>query len=90
MLGYTLPYGFAKSIALVRGAAILAGWALMLGVFLGFFGAVTGVLGYVAFTMDEISIRQAALAESQHSDSLMVTRHINALRDEIKALRRGK
>ena len=88
MLGHTLPHGFAKSIAFVRGAAILAGWALMLVVFVGFFIGVTGVLGYVAFKMDAVQAEMIALSERQHLDTLTLTKYLSDLRLEVRAKRK--
>ena len=76
---------FAKSIALVRGATILAGWACLFVVFLGFFTITTGVLGYVAFKMDEINARQISMAEAQHLDTLTISKYLNDLKMEVRA-----
>ena len=79
---------FAKSIALVRGATILAGWACLFVVFVGFFIGVTGVLGYVAFKMDAVQAEMIALSERQHLDTLTLTKYLSDLRLEVRAKRK--
>lgn len=81
---------FAKSIAFVRGLAILAGWALMFVTFLGFIVGVTGVLGYVAFKMDSVQAEIASLAENQHLDTLTLTKYLSDLRLEVRAKRKAE
>ena len=73
-----------KIIHIVRRLTVLAGWALMLVSFLGFFLCVSGALVYTVLKVDEIQARQIASIESQHLDSLTLTRYIMDLRSEIK------
>jgi hypothetical protein len=63
---------------------VLAGWALLFVSFLGFFLIISGVLVYTVFKVDEIQARQIAAIESQHLDSLTLTRYIMDLRSDIK------
>jgi hypothetical protein len=71
-------------IHFVSRMTVLAGWALMFVSFLGFFLIVSGVLVYTVFKVDEIQARQISSIESQHLDSLTLTRYIMDLRSEIK------
>jgi len=75
----------SRITGIVKQVTILAGWACLLITFVGFFGIVTGVLGYVAFKMDEINARQISMAEAQHLDTLTISKYLNDLKMEVRA-----
>ena len=75
----------SRITGVVKQLTILAGWACILITFVGFFLGVTGVLGYVAFKMDEINARQISMAEAQHLDTLTISKYLNDLKMEVRA-----
>jgi len=75
----------SRITGIVKQLAILAGWACLFVVFVGFFTITAGVLGYVAFKMDEINARQISMAEAQHLDTLTISKYLNDLKMEVRA-----
>ena len=86
MLGHKI----SRITGIVKQLAILAGWALMLVVFVGFFTITAGVLGYVAFKMDAVQAEMIALSERQHLDTLTLTKYLSDLRLEVRAKRKSE
>jgi hypothetical protein len=74
----------------VKHLAILAGWALMFISFLGFFLMISGATLYTVLKIDEIQSRQISMAETQHQDSLTVTRWLQDLNATIKQKNKTK
>jgi len=75
----------SRITGIVKQLAILAGWACVLVALVGFFTITAGVLGYVAFKMDEINARQISMAEAQHLDTLTISKYLNDLKMEVRA-----
>ena len=80
----------SRITGIVKQLAILAGWACLFVVFVGFFTITAGVLGYVAFKMDAVQAEMIALSERQNLDTLTLTKYLSDLRLEVRAKRKSE